>query len=233
MGARKTVLHIDGLGWPRNIICSYGHGNHGKRGNRLTGNWSSTATSMSTKLSRTGSEPVNSPATGSNRTGFAVSPRRKGRPLRQVGYRPCSQWADNHPPDAIIQTVSREEWKAPARRFPSVLAQRTASEGRRWTRAPREPARPSPGLGTKKWRQESILSADPKPIPGTIFFAKGRTVSLAWMAINLRALARGSIATSLKQGGVPSPVGRIGGPHPKRIREHRANATTPVCVIGT
>ncbi len=45
----------------------------------------------------------------------------------------------------FIETMSRKEWEALARRLP-VLAQRAASEGPRWTRTPREPARPPPGM---------------------------------------------------------------------------------------
>lgn len=63
VGARKPVLHIDDSGWPRSIICSHGHGHHGERGKRLTGNWSTTATNTSTRLSLACSNPVNSPAT--------------------------------------------------------------------------------------------------------------------------------------------------------------------------
>lgn len=94
---------------------------------------------MSTRLSLANSKPVNSPATGSNRTDFAVASEAQRSPdCGKSGARSRSRWADNPPPAATSKKphplrVSIGGRRTLAQRFP-LVAQRAVADAPRWTR---------------------------------------------------------------------------------------------------
>ena len=119
----------------------------GGRVQRLAGDWSATDTCMSTKLSLACSKPINSPANGSNRTGFATASGAQ-RPNATTSWVPahasngrtipCQALVRRGRISSGVSTGGRMmlAWRCP------VLAQRAVAGSPRWTRARWEPAIP-------------------------------------------------------------------------------------------
>jgi hypothetical protein len=125
--------------WPTE---SEGMGRRGRRSRSLAGDWSATDACMSVRLNLTGSKPVNSPKTGSNRTGFAVASEAQRPPAAASQVPPMQSMGGQSPARHLFEKPHR------LRSFEGG-----AGLAIPWARATRSLGRPSLDARTEGTRQ--------------------------------------------------------------------------------